>query len=107
MLRPKKKLKAEPMYNIVRAGLNERQFCRFSGQQSSLFLEAGHTSTLAVEDNAQSRTVGFSPYDFGQAKRLSSRAVNGNWKKGESISGVRRDARVPWRPFIGPTRSSR
>ena len=53
----------------VRTGVKEHQFCRFSRQQSSLFLEAGHTSWLAAEDNAQSSRVEFSPYDFGQAKR--------------------------------------
>ena len=53
----------------VRAGLKEHQFCRFSGQQSSVSLEAGHTPWLAAENNAQSSRVEFSPYDFGQAKR--------------------------------------
>ena len=50
---------AFPFFNNqdVRVGLKDHQFCRFSGQQSPLFLGAGHSSTLAAEDNAQSVSV--------------------------------------------------
>jgi hypothetical protein len=41
---------------------------------------------LAAEDNAQSGRVEVSPCDFDQAKRLASRAVNGNWKMGRKVS---------------------
>ena len=49
-------------------------------------MNAEHTPKLAAEGNAQSGRVEFSPCDFDQAKRLASRAVNGNWKKGRKVS---------------------
>jgi hypothetical protein len=39
-------------------------------------LDAGHTSKLTAEGNAQSSRAGFAGYRVDQANRLASRAVN-------------------------------
>jgi hypothetical protein len=59
-------------------------------------LNAEHTSKLAAEDNAQSDRVEFSTCEIDQAKRLASRAVNGNWNNGRETSPTFVAMFTPW-----------